>query len=333
MSDNLLNLYPQKPVQGSDRRQQSVPVNFERRSGTERRTETRLNLQPELKGDVLEVKSKIDELYIAFKGYDVAPQTNFDYYKSFVQPKKKDKKPPKNELVEFALSSVPFARRIVNIEKNKEENNTVKTVGLTAIALTNVAEDVRDLLTLVGKTKSKADPGFYSKYGFFVGTSIEDNLKKVKWGKSILKLDQTVGDLFFKNKIFDKLNIDFTKKKFVKEVTHLNGNVESVIRRYVKFGGNKFVKTLGLALYRMPLISIAIASLLELPSITKAKDENKGKQAVNSALNVGLGVTTGAILSAVLAPINPVLPILGLGAGYYIGGKIAKAIGYKLSEN
>ncbi len=342
MSDNLLKLYMLQTASKPDRRQNSVPVEVDRRSGVDRRGESRLTLSPGLHKDVVEVKSKIDEAYTAFKGYDIDPKDNLEYYKTLNAPKApvkpaKAAKPPISakdaELLTLALSSVPFARRVVNIDKNNKENNHVKAAGLTAIALTNVAEDLRDVMTIFGKTKSTAPKGFYSKYGFFVGTTLEDFLKKQKWGKKVLRLDRTVGDIELVHKIFDKLHIGFEKQKFNKEITHLSHEVEVVKRRFVKFGGGRIKKTIGLALYRMPLLSMGIAALLEIPALVKAKKGDKGKQAVNSALGIVMGTATGALLSAALAPINPVLPVLGLGIGYYLGNKMAKTIGFKLNEN
>ena len=334
MTDNLLKLYPNQPTPLKDRRQSSVPVDVDRRSGADRRADSRMNLQPGLQKDVVQIKSKMDELYTAFKGYDIEQNKNIDYYKNFLNNKTPQKASPaiKNEVLDFALSSIPFARRIVNIDKNNKEDNKVKATGLTLIALTNVAEDLRDILTIFGKVKSTAPKDYYSKYGFFVGTSIEDNLQKKSWGKKILQLDRTVGDLDITKRVLRRLGFRYDRKHFDKEIQHLNGKMEVFDRRYVKFFGNRFRKTIGLALYRIPLLSVGVAALLELPNIIKAKKGNKGKQAANSVMSVVLSATTGALLSAALAPINPVLPILGLGAGYYIGGKIAKAIGFKLNE-
>ncbi len=54
-------LYPQyKAIQ--DRRQQSVPVSFERRSGVERRSQDRVLLDTNLTRDIFEIKSKVSQL-------------------------------------------------------------------------------------------------------------------------------------------------------------------------------------------------------------------------------------------------------------------------------
>ncbi len=54
-------LYPQyKAIQ--DRRQQSVPVESERRSGVERRSADRVQLDTNLTRDIFEIKSKVSQL-------------------------------------------------------------------------------------------------------------------------------------------------------------------------------------------------------------------------------------------------------------------------------
>ncbi len=54
-------LYPQYQY-SKDRRQQNVPVAFERRSGVERRTEDRVQLDTQLTRDIFEVKGKIKDI-------------------------------------------------------------------------------------------------------------------------------------------------------------------------------------------------------------------------------------------------------------------------------
>lgn len=53
-------LYPQYRII-SDRREQNTPVSFERRSGVDRRSENRVNLDTNLTRDIFEIKSKISQ--------------------------------------------------------------------------------------------------------------------------------------------------------------------------------------------------------------------------------------------------------------------------------
>lgn len=333
MSDNLLKLYPQTQATTADRRQQSISVDFERRSGKDRRLEQRKNLAPEIKNDVNKVKTRFDEVYAAFKEYDNLTKPTNDYFSKNL-PSKTQKIQINKELIDLALSPIPMARRLVNIENNKESDNKFKVLGLLAIAATNVKEDLRDLMTIFGRAKSEAPKGYYTKYGFLVGTTIEEKLQKAKNGKAILKLDKTIGETVFDNFIKNTLKVKITRQKFNKEITHLNGNVEKVIRRHIQIeGGGKIAKLIALSLYRIPKLSVIAAALLEIPTILKTKNKDKLKQITNSALSVGLGISCGAICSALLAPISPALPVIGLGVGYYIGNKLSKTIGFKINAN
>lgn len=337
MSDNLLRLYTQIQKPPTDRRQQNLSVDFERRSGVDRRLEQRQNLAPDLKKDIVKVKNNFDEIYSAFKGYDNLTNDNTDYYMSAIKMQKALKESKveakKKDLINFILSPLPMVRRVINVENNAENDYKGKAIGLAMIAATNVKEDLRDMLSIFGKVKSDAPKGYYSKYGFFVGTTIEEKLQKTPWGKSFLQLDKTMGETVFKNFIEKVLKVKMKKGKFNKEITHLNGNVEKVLRRYVSFEGGRIGKTIALALYRIPRLSLFAAALLEVPTILKAKKNDRLRQASNSALSIALGVGCGALLSAILAPISPALPVMGLGFGYYIGNKIAKGIGFKLNSN
>lgn len=332
MSNNLLKLYPQFSATTTDRRQQSIAVDVERRSGKDRRLEQRKNIAPFIRNDINKIKTNFDEVYAAFKEYDKLSKSSTDSFLKITSLKNEKIKVNK-ELIDLALSPIPMARRLVNIDDNEKDGNELKALGLTTIALINLKEDFRDIMSIFGKTKSQAPKGYYSKYGFFVGTSLEEKLQKTKWGKPILSLDTTIGESDIGKFITNILKVEVTKKKFNKEITHLNGKTESVLRRYIHCEGRRIGKLIALTLHRIPRLSLIIAALLELPSIIKTKNKDKLKQTANSTLSVILGVGCGALCSALLAPISPALPVMGLGIGYYLGSKIAKSIGFKLNAN
>jgi tetrahydromethanopterin S-methyltransferase subunit F len=224
------------------------------------------------------------------------------------------------------------ARRIVNIKNNKDGDNPIKAVGLTAIAAINAKEDIRDLLSIVGNVKSKAPKDYYAKYGFFVGTTVEEVLKKFDPDFKFLKsTDITVGEWPIIIKLFDKLKINPDIATAEKTVKHILKQEEALVRNYVHLeGGTKVTRLIGYALHRMPQLSLLTSGLLELPSVFKAKKKDKLKQVINSTLNVICGATFGAFFSASVAILVPKmigLPIMALGVGYYLGSKIAKALG------
>lgn len=57
----VYRLYPQYRIV-SDRRRESVPVENDRRSGSERRSQSRITLDTELKRDIFEVKNKVSQI-------------------------------------------------------------------------------------------------------------------------------------------------------------------------------------------------------------------------------------------------------------------------------
>lgn len=120
-------LYPQYQY-SKDRRQQNVPVAFERRSGVERRTEDRVQLDTKLTRDIFEVKGKIK---------DITGTISFDSAQNNI----------KNIADTNAINSVQGDEFIKtkNIEDmNLTENNSQKTsakaleTSLLAIALAGV---------------------------------------------------------------------------------------------------------------------------------------------------------------------------------------------------
>ena len=57
----ITSLYPQYQY-SNDRRQQNIPVEFDRRSGTDRRAQDRVKLDEKLTRDIFEVKGKIKDI-------------------------------------------------------------------------------------------------------------------------------------------------------------------------------------------------------------------------------------------------------------------------------
>lgn len=108
---DVVRLYPQYNIV-KERRAQSAPVSFERRSGLDRRSENRAQLDTKLTKDIFEVKSSISQLQptskqkvekaASFQGLSMAPQVNKD---EFVRTKPTDNPKPidKTDTQEGAL--------------------------------------------------------------------------------------------------------------------------------------------------------------------------------------------------------------------------------------
>lgn len=319
----------------ADKIGQQLPVTSDRLLDVDRNVSERVPLVSNATNTLNPVKTGCEKTFVAFKGYQT---TNNKYSIDFYGKVNKEKqaKALKRELINFSTSPIPMLRRFVGIKNNQDDHNPVKATGLAVVAALNVKEDIRDMLSAVGKSKSAAPDGYYSKYGFFVGTPIEKFLNKSEVGRKISDgVDITVGETKLVKKILKKFGIEIQNAKISRTVKHLNGKEETLLRNYVKVEGRNISKILLLSMHRMPVIGLVVASLLELPSVFKAKKEDKLKQTANSALNVVCGAACGALLSATAAVLVPQfvgLPVMALGLGYYLGSKISGAVGFNLTN-
>lgn len=318
MSNDILKLYPQYKQQ-SDRRQQDKPVTFEQRSGMDTNETSNLRIDPKLNQDINITK----DVFAAFRAdKDV-----------FVKQVKKyddaSKKKQDNTLLEGALNTIPTTRRIISVENNKD--NPIKAVGLALIGLINVKEDLRDLMSFFGRTKSEAPKDYYAKYKFFTGTPFEKWLGKTQWGQEFYDIwDTTLADTKFSEKIYNFLGIKEDVQAYEKEIKIPFCEPETVNRMYVKHEGKFISRLAGLTLNRITKIGLLVMSLLELPVIYKAiKDKNDYTQIPESAVNVVCCSTCGALGSALLSLATGGLPaasVIGLGLGLFIGNKLSKFI-------
>ncbi|MDD3012071.1 MAG: hypothetical protein PHC34_00010 [Candidatus Gastranaerophilales bacterium] len=325
-----------EPVQKTDRRQQSLSVENERRSGADRRSGVDRRLQQSLLNFS---GSENNELYgkrTIAADINLINKTGIDTFTHTSDEVK--------EVIFGAASLIPGARRIVLIDDNAENHNNVKAAGLGLVGLINLKEDIRDVLSIFGLAKSEATEGYYSKFKFFNGTLLEKPLKKSELGKKIFyNSDITIGDLKFTDKIYDYLGIQRQTNFFNKTVDYAGVSKETFNREYVNFIAKKGTelsksglfagKLVGLTMNRMPVLSLAIAGALELPNIIEALKNGNGKnQTLKSATSVGLSITTGALLSSFLTitgHLGPAGSIIGLGLGFLIGSKTAKFINSK----
>lgn len=300
------NLYPQYNV--NDRRQQNVYIEKDRRSKPDRR----LYIDEKLRSDIKEVKDIF---------YKIKPA---------VVNKFNSHPLAKNLIFLGLITTIPSVRRIASVEDNVQQENKTKAFGLGLIGLINVKEDLRDLMSIFGRSKSQATEGYYSKYKFFAGTPVESLLERTKWGQHILyDVDATLADTFIGEKIYSKIKTSHESKYFEKQVKNLFGTKEVLYRPYVKHEGKFFSQLIGLSMNRITKIGLLAMTLLELPIIHKAlKNNNDNSQILRSAINVTSCAACGALFSSIftLLTFNPAASVIGLGLGLFIGDKISKLI-------
>lgn len=323
-----------------DRRENKQYIVVDRRAETDRRTTPRFNLDLKISNDISTIKNTYASIPHAKEFIDAVNKRD-----SFVKQN--------SVLIEGAASCFPGARTVVSIDNSKKDNNKIKTYGLIGIAAINLQEYLRDLLSIFGKTKSNAEPGFLAKFKFFAGTFLEEPLKKSKIGQYILyNLDTTLSDTnIFKNFMF-KNGIKRDSEYFEKEIHYPFGIKETIEREYVNYikvneNVNPFKyhvgKELCYTLDRIPKISLAIGLFLEIPKIiTEIKEKQNYKQIAKSSLNVGSYTIGGAFTSVIFSqigtaagmifcpPLAPVLSsagsVIGFGLGMYLGNKAAQSL-------
>jgi len=232
--------------------------------------------------------------------------------------------------LEGFLSTIPNARRILNLEDDIKNHDPAKAIGVGALALLYSKEDLRDLLSIVGLSKSQAPKGYHSKYKFFAGTHLQKYLEKSKWGQYLLyDVDTTLADTTIGKKLYSLLNVKDEVEIFEKETKFPFCDIEKMPREYVKFEGSFASKLAGLSMNRITKLGLLFLILLEIPSIYNAiKKENKYSQIVKSGINVLSSTICGAVLSSALslATGSPAASVIGLGLGMFIGNKFSKFI-------
>ncbi|OGI24425.1 MAG: hypothetical protein A2287_06190 [Candidatus Melainabacteria bacterium RIFOXYA12_FULL_32_12] len=112
MVGNIIGLYPN--IYKQDRRQQSTPVESDRRSGLDRRLSSRHVLEPGLKKDITDTKALFQDHH-------------------------------KNGFTMGILGSIPFVRRISGVQDATQQGDYTKAAGKGLIAAASAKSDFLDL--------------------------------------------------------------------------------------------------------------------------------------------------------------------------------------------
>jgi len=249
-----------------------------------------------------------------------------------------------------ALSPITPFRRISSLPDNVEDGNYERAAGLAALAVVNLPEDTRDLKAAWNQVVHGKVPTYCKdcqvRFSFFRGTLLEPVLGKIgKLGLFLRKQDRILSDTRFGKFIRDKLGISinflesegtgrFFKKAIVDPETGETVLKEIEVLAY-KVEGKPLAQLVGTALLRVPVLSVATLSLLEIPNIVKKIKNADGtknklavgsKQTLKSAVNV-TSITAGiAIVGALLKGKGPAFSLLGMGIGSVIGAITSKTV-------
>ena len=322
MTENLVNLFFQCHSV-KENKQDSTPIACQI-------TEIQTNnyaLNPKLKQDITKIKAT----YEAFIPNASILLDKVNEYDTFTKQHKPDNK---GAYFSGVLSSLPITKRYETIKNNKDDsNNPFKAIYLVGLGLINIREDFRDLLTILGRTETKAPEGYFVRFKFFIGTFLENPMKNSSIGRWILEnLDKTLADTKPADKLFNVLRINKDIEPFKKKINNFfSKEPETVYREYVKLEGSLLKKTLILASHRITVLGLTFGGLIELPKIIDAiKNKKDYKQIARSTISILSPFITGALLSSFLAiTTGGAGSVIGFGLGMYLGSRFSKFINSK----
>lgn len=328
----------------ADRRLQNIPVDTDNRTGSERRQNPRI---PQLSNDVFEIQDTFKE-FITIKNN---LQANVNRLDNAAQKKK--------EITKAAFSTlspvIPF-RRISSMPDNIQDGNYLRAVGLGAVALIMIPEDIRDVKDGWKQVRHGKMPLYdykncQTEFSFFRGSALQSIVNRLgnfgvklhEWDKSLYRTK--FGEII--RKILKIETIDESKSKGTKRKVpqvQLDEITEKPVIKELdvlahKLNGNFITKHIEAALFRTPVISVLALCLLETPAIFKSingqdikeKIENTSKQLSKSFVYV-FSITSGiAILGAYFNRKKAYAgSLFGMGLGSVIGGCVSKFIQDKI---
>lgn len=248
----------------------------------------------------------------------------------------------------YALESVPTFRRLASLPEKIDNGDMLPAIGLAGLAAINFPEDMSDIKASVSQIRGLVDKSHVHKnpynrrthqhsFSFFRGTLIEEWLhKKIdngnKFAKKLYEMDwNTLYETKFGKwveKVFGIEQVDVQRVDAIKDIK--GQKARSYQFKSEKLGGEITAR----AMKRIPLLSVIVLGVLEMPKIIKAglNGENfvegvqsTAKQSVKSAINTtstlaGIGYG-GAIGAKYLGATGS---IVGMGLGAILGSKLSK---------
>lgn len=318
----------------SDRRQSSVPVESDRRrvsfaADNDKRKSDRRQVNVPVENDRRQTDRRAYN--ISFTN-DESKNTTHNITHN------------KGELLFEACEALPPLRRIKALPDQIQNGNGTTALGMAALALINLPEDMRDIEQSAVQIKSLINgKPFIPKYdykeyqhpfSFFRGTMLDkwltSNLDQGKsWAHWLALKDLSLDKTHFAKKIFSILNI---KKGKVIETTIKN--MSGFTEEAVSYDANFFGRLTARAMRRTTLLGLMAMSALEVPKIIHAinkgntieeKTVSTGKQGIKSAINIA-SITSGIGYMGALGAkyCGPTGSLVGMGLGAVLGCKLSQ---------
>jgi len=257
----------------------------------------------------------------------------------------------------YALMAAPPYRRISSIPDKMGNDEVIYSLGMAGLGLVNITGDSKDLKEVfkqvVYKLQGKKYTGVYDfknyqhDFSLCHGTLLErfidtKKMRKVKLAEKIQKMDTTLLNTKFGQKILDLFAVKETTSVPFKQFNKSSGTWDMVkdINGKIKyargFSGSKFGVLTAHVLARTIIPELAVFSLVEIPLIfraskkggnTKEKTENILKQTAKSAITVASLFLGFGYLGATGSKYFKVFGSLaGMGLGAILGTKVAQKI-------
>jgi len=250
-----------------------------------------------------------------------------------------------------ALSPVIPLRRISSVPDNIENGDYARAAGLVAVAGVMLPEDVRDMKDAWNQIVHKKLPNYDYKnsqapFSFFRGTALEPIVNKMgKIGVYLHKADIPLSKTKFGKSLRTKFNIDinpFDAERTGRKVPQIGIDNETgktimgqvdVLAFNIK--GKPLPKLIGRTLLRIPLFSVLVLGLLELPSIVKKinnaktlndKTREGTLQTLKSSVNLASIIAGIGLTGALFARKGPAYSVLGMGIGSVSGVYASKTV-------
>lgn len=241
----------------------------------------------------------------------------------------------KKGVLNYAFEAVPMYRRTVSLPDTIKEGDVTTGLGMAALALINLPEDCRDVVSAAKQVKSiftgKPYKGAYDyknyqhSFSFFRGTAIDKWVHKNAdegkgWAKWLYRNDKTLAET--------RLGKGILKLTGGKEAELVETEIKDLKDANVvaaKYEGNAFAKLTGRAMRRMTKLGLVALCALEVPKVLKEMDKendaNTCKQLAKSAINIAsisAGVAYGGAIGSKYG--KGLGSLVGMGAGAILGG-------------
>ena len=234
---------------------------------------------------------------------------------------------------------IPTFRRIERVPKKLEDSDFVPAAGLTALAVLNGPEDLRDMKSAYRQIKSYLEhktpdlPYNYKiaqhPFSFFRGTLLQKLVNPEtspcpKLAKKLLDKDNTLMETKFGKWIAEKFNIKYTDiSTTIKNITHTEEKPEYVPAKHFK--SNLFGELTARALTRTTKIGTIVLGGLEAAHLAReiSDGENILKSSAKSAISFAsslAGIGYGGAIGAKY--FGPAGSLIGMGLGAIAGNKV-----------